>query len=250
MRVLVISDLHISGPADPLYTSLLTLLRDKAQSGDILILAGDIFDLFIGAKPIFLHRYSEFLRELASAGARGVALHYIEGNHDFLIRRAFSKIPGMKIHPRKVTFEAGGRRFYIAHGDTINKRDYGYHVLRGFFRSPLMKALVAVLPGKWLDGIGKMSSDTSRGRKPVMLSESAHGSRLVELRKLYRSYAAERVAEGYDFVVMGHCHDLDEMHFTVDGRNGQYVNVGYPRVHGSFLSWSPDEPQIYREKLP
>src|SRR4051812_11842373 len=98
MRVLVVSDLHISGPEDPLYASLLSLLKDKAQRGDTLVLAGDIFDLFIGAKPIFISRYWEFLQELTSAGRRGVELHYIEGNHDFLIRRAFSKIPGMKIH--------------------------------------------------------------------------------------------------------------------------------------------------------
>jgi hypothetical protein len=58
------------------------------------------------------------------------------------------------------------------------------------------------------------------------------------------------VAEGYDYVVMGHCHDLDEMSFKVGERVGQYVNVGYPPVHGSYLSWSPGDEKIMRERMP
>ena len=41
-----------------------------------------------------------------------------------------------------------------------------------------------------------------------------------------------------------------EMSFVVDGRLGQYVNVGYPRVHGSMLTWSAGEEKIQREPLP
>ena len=73
---------------------------------------------------------------------------------------------------------------------------------------------------------------------------------MERLRNLYRSYAAERIARGCDFVVMGHCHDLDEKSFVIDGRPGQYVNVGFPRAHGSFLSWSPGDERIQRERLP
>jgi hypothetical protein len=73
---------------------------------------------------------------------------------------------------------------------------------------------------------------------------------MERLRKIYRSYAAERLAEGYDYVVMGHCHDLDEMSFQIGGRAGQYVNVGFPRVHGSYLSWSPGDEKIMRERMP
>jgi hypothetical protein len=49
---------------------------------------------------------------------------------------------------------------------------------------------------------------------------------------------------------MGHCHDLDEKTFKIGSRIGQYVNVGYPRVHGSLLSWKEGEEKIGREKLP
>ena len=67
MRLFVVSDLHIRGPQDPIYRSLLTLLRDRARESDTVVLAGDIFDLFVGKKNVFLERYTEaYRRELAA----------------------------------------------------------------------------------------------------------------------------------------------------------------------------------------
>jgi UDP-2,3-diacylglucosamine hydrolase len=249
MALLVISDLHILGPHDPLYASLLKLIRERASSGDTLVLAGDVFDLFVGNKNIFLERYSAFVEALEDAGRRGVQIHYIEGNHDFLIRGAFGAIPGVRVHNEDVSLDLGGRRFFISHGDTFDRADYGYRALRIFYRSALMKGIVQVVPGRWLDWYGKAHSKQSRASKPILAS-GLPIERRERLRKVYRSAAAELLAEGYDFVVAGHCHDLDEMEFTIAGRWGQYVNVGYPRAHGSYLSWSPGEPKIQREKLP
>ncbi len=249
MNLFIVSDLHISGPKDPLYSSLLSLLQHRAGSGDKVILAGDLFDLFVGNKAVFTERYADFLMAIDAAGHRGVEIHYIEGNHDFLIHRAFQRLKGITIHSLDVSFEIEGKRFYIAHGDLVDRRDYGYRFLRGFFRSPIMRALVVLVPGRFLDQVGQSSSKRSRKGKPI-LAASLPTHRMQYLRKIYRSFAAERLCQGYDFVVMGHCHDLDEMHFNVGGRRGQYINVGFPRVHGSFLTWSPGEEKIHREKLP
>jgi hypothetical protein len=112
---------------------------------------------------------------------------------------------------------------------------------------------VSAVPGSLVDWIGQRSSRYSRQTKPEvagMIPTHAKGGGLEKLRIIYRSYAAERLAQGYDYVVMGHCHDLDEMTFKIGDRMGQYINVGYPRIHGSFLSWSPGDEKIQREKLP
>jgi UDP-2,3-diacylglucosamine hydrolase len=249
VRFLVVSDLHVWGPDDPVYHSLLTLLRERVGAGDTLVLAGDVFDLFVGAKALFAERYADFLKALREAGERGARIHYIEGNHDFLIRRAFAGIAGLQTHPHHVRIEMEGKRFFVAHGDTVDRSDYGYRALRLFFRSPVMKAFVALAPGKLIDRIGKGSSARSRARNPVLPAQLP-ADRIERLRKAYRNYAAERLTEGYDYVVLGHCHDLDEMRFQIGGRPGQYVNVGYPRVHGSFLSWAPGDEVIQREAMP
>jgi UDP-2,3-diacylglucosamine hydrolase len=248
MNLFVLSDLHISGPEDPLYHSLLKLLRERTCAGDTLVFAGDLFDLFVGNKEIFKKRYSAFLEAAGEAGKRGVSIHYIEGNHDFLIHQAFNSIRGLVTYPDHVSVTLAGKRFYFTHGDQVDRQDVSYRILRAFFRSPVMRALVRCLPGKWLDRIGQTSSRQSRKRKPRFAKELPL-ERMEYLRRVYRSYAAERLAEGFDFVVMGHSHDLDEMNFNIGGRPGQYVNMGFPRVHGSFLSWSPGEEKIRRERL-
>ena len=248
MRLIAVSDLHISGADDPLYPSLLKLIR-SANHGDVLVLAGDVFDLFVGDKPLFMNRYREFFEELRGAGKRGTVLHYIEGNHDFLMSRALASIGGLTLHPEAVEFELGGRRFFVSHGDLVDRSDYGYRALRVFWRSPFFRAFVRVAPGNWIDGIGKSSSRYSRVKSPRLPSELPL-ERRERLRRIYRSFAAEKIGEGHDFVVMGHCHDLDEMSFQQGGHTGQYINVGFPRAHGSYLSWSPGDTKIQREKLP
>jgi UDP-2,3-diacylglucosamine hydrolase len=248
MRLLVVSDLHIWGPEDPLYHSLLGLVREQAKPGDTLVLAGDVFDLFVGDKKVFLERYSGFFEALTQATAQGVKIHYIEGNHDFLMKRTLARA-GVQVYPHDVSIELGGKRFFVGHGDLVDKSDYGYRALRMFFRSPLIRVFVKVAPGEWIDRIGQSSSQRSRAAKPRLPSELPL-ERIELVRKAFRNYACERMVEGYDYVVLGHCHDLDQMRFSVDGRPGQYVNVGYPRVHGSFLSWSEGDAEIQREPLP
>lgn len=249
MNLYVVSDLHIWGSDDPLYRSLLSLIRDRAIKGDTLVLAGDLFDVFVGPKKVFVDEYGEFIRELKAAGERGIRIHYIEGNHDFLLKRVFAKSEGIALHPESVALEIARKRFFIAHGDLADSKDYGYRLLRGILRSPPLKAAIRVAPGKLVEKVGKKSSQYSRERSPRLPGELPI-ERRERLRTVYRSFAAERLAEGYDFVVMGHCHDLDEKTFTIGGRSGQYINVGYPRAHGSFLSWSPSDERILREKLP
>lgn len=249
MRLYIVSDLHIAGAEDPLYASLLKLVRSRAQAGDTVVLAGDVFDLFVGNKEIFVERYRDFLAALREAGSRGVRIHYIEGNHDFLIRKAFDGIEGLTLHSDQFSLETGGKRFFFAHGDKVDRKDYGYRALRAFFRSPVMRAFVAAAPGRWIEEIGTRSSRGSRGRKPVLAGELPL-ERRERLRRIYRSFAAERMAQGFDFVVLGHCHDLDEMKFQIGARTGQYMNVGYPRVHRSLLSWAEGDTEIQREALP
>ena len=118
MSVFIASDLHIQDSDDPLYASLLHLLRVKAQPGDYVVLAGDIFDLFIGNKKFYRQRYHEFVDAATACGQKGIQVHYIEGNHDFLMKHVFRQTPGVTVHPHSVSVEVEGKKFFIAHGDT------------------------------------------------------------------------------------------------------------------------------------
>lgn len=249
MRLLVVSDLHIHSDQDPIYVGLIRLINEQCRPGDVLVLGGDVFDLFVGNKPVFMRRYQRFFDSLKQAGSRGVAIHYIEGNHDFQIRGAFREIPGFALHSRDLALELEGKRFFIAHGDLVDRGDYGYLALRAFFRSPPMKAVVFLAPGFVVEKIGSRMSRYSRCAKPVLPTDLPI-ERAAHLRKVYRSFAAEKLQSGFDFVVLGHSHDLDQMRFQVAGRSGQYINVGFPRIHQSFLIWERGESEIQRQALP
>jgi UDP-2,3-diacylglucosamine hydrolase len=246
VSIFAVSDLHIHSAEDPLYAGLLRLIRECAH-GDKLVLAGDVFDLFVGRKPVFMERYAEFFAELRAAGERGVETHYIEGNHDFQMAKVF-RGSKTRLHAESVELADGGKRFFFAHGDLVDREDLGYRCLRAAFRSLPARALAYVLPGRALDAFGRTSSRYSREQKPALPAELPL-KRRERLRLIFRNFAAEQLTRGYDYVVLGHCHDLDEMCFTVGGRVGQYINVGFPRTHGSFLSWSAGDAKIQRQKL-
>jgi UDP-2,3-diacylglucosamine hydrolase len=245
MTFFAVSDLHIRDEHDPLYAPLVALFTERARPGDHVVLAGDIFDVFVGDKPEFTERYGAFIGAARDAAARGVHVYYVEGNHDFLMTRA---LPGVRVHARAAELVIGGKRVFVGHGDLADARDWGYRALRVFFRSPLFRAFVHLAPRGWLSAIGRRSSRYSRG-DDTGLAAHLPRERLEALRCVYRSFAAERVREGFDFVVLGHCHDLDEKSFTLDGREAQYINVGYPRAHGSFLTWNEGDARIQRERF-
>lgn len=248
MQLLVLSDLHIRADSDPVYFSLIRVIRDQAQTGDIVVLAGDIFDLFVGGKTFFFKRYAEFVEAVRHALARGVRIHYIEGNHDFQLRRAFKKFENFEVHTHHMSLELAGKRFLIEHGDTVDRTDYGYLTLRAIFRSPPLRVLIRAVPGQVVDVIGKNFSKLSQKTKP-RVPTALPLFRMERVRKVFRSYAAEKLKQGYDFVIMGHCHDLDEMRFQIDGRTGHYMNVGYPRNHRSFVTWQTGEIELSRRPL-
>jgi len=248
-NIAIISDCHIYGPEDALYSSLLRLIAQMTKlSRPALVLAGDIFDVWVGDKQVYQQRYLDFLRALFSARDQGLEIFYIQGNHDFLIQM----IPGLSktitIADSEVALQLGEKKLFIAHGDLIDPRDYRYRILRFAFRSFFNRGLVRVLPGSVVDQIGQSSSrygrdaaENRRGEIPL--------SRVKETRALFRNFAAEKIREGFDVVVLGHCHDRDEMAFKVDNREGVYFNVGYPRVHGSYLIGSSKEREMKRVAL-
>ncbi len=246
---MVVSDLHIQSPFDPRYLDLLTFLRKHVGASDPsglhMVLAGDIFDLMIGSSELFRRQYSVFFELLVTLGREGVQLHYIEGNHDFHIGGLFPKEPLVHVHRESVRLELGGRKFWVGHGDLANPKDRAYLLYRKIIRSAPFTLLARKVPGSWIHQIGTRMSARSR-RRGMLLEQRIQSGSVEKMRRIYRSFAVEKLQEGYDFVVLGHCHDLDEMTFQVGDRNGQYMNVGYPPTHRSVVAWASGEAVLKR----
>lgn len=219
-------------------------LIQTGESGDVIVLAGDIFDLYVGDKKVFSDRFKEFLSESKNATNRGVAIHYIEGNHDFHLNKAFLHT-GIRVHDAEVNLKWNEKNVHIAHGDLVNRRDIGYLLLRWILRSSLMKGLIKLWPDRFLDRFGSSWSAYSRKNNGV----STDLERIEKLKNIYREYARGKFIDGYQLVVLGHCHIIDEWFVTDSEGSGLYYNMGFPPVHMSYIRWTSDSPVAERVKL-
>lgn len=243
----ILSDLHLYGREDPLYQRFVQWLGETPP-GDTVALLGDIFDVWVGRSAYFRNRYHEFFDELKRLSEGGSKVIYIEGNHDFLMRDVFSDIGRFDLVETEREVRIGDQRIYLAHGDLANPDDTGYLRLRRLFRSQGFQSAVRLAPGTLIAAIGSKMSRYSRARN-TPVDEKRSAVEIDHMRSVYRNFAIEKFREGYDHVVMGHCHDDDTFEVTVDGRPCAYLNVGFPRKHRTFLEYDVMKKAFVRKPL-
>ena len=197
-QIVVIGDSHIGladGSEQPINTWLdrLATLEPKA-----LYLNGDLFHYLI-AHPKFktqsVERVMEKFREVRD---RGIAIHYVEGNRDFFIRKSFVEDAVTDIAV-EYAVPAGTNKFLIVHGDMINDRDWQYRFWRRASKNPLAKLGLNFIPG----GVARSFVDSVERR--LAGSNFKHKSRVPV--ELMAQYAKRRYAEGFTHVVFGHFHE-------------------------------------------
>lgn len=239
MKAFFLSDLHLRDGGDEASQRFTKFLRTIPARGDLLLLGGDIFDLFVGNKKIFREKHAPVLAALRAAAENGVEIHYLEGNHDFHVQRAFGRLPNFKVHADDFGVEWGGRKILISHGDMIDPDDSGYRLLRAVTRHFLFRAFVTLLPGRGIDAIGNASSKKSRQYN----HEDAGGQAGRErLRALYANFAREKIGAGYAHVLVGHSHLSDQIELEIGEKRGEYVNLGFSNQELRYAELGPGAP--------
>jgi UDP-2,3-diacylglucosamine hydrolase len=246
MRVWIFSDLHLTDPESPFFLSFLKALAEPVLPDDHVVLAGDIFDLLVGNSDFFRKKYAAFFQAIATLADRQVQLYYIEGNHDFHVRELFG--------PLKIDFEAEQvvlpvalangqvKKIYIAHGDLVDQSDQRYLALRKVFRSTVVQKLAASVPGELIQKIGEFASRPLL-QKQAELPENWPVEQRAKLRKIFRSFADYKHRQGFDYIILGHCHDLDEV-------QPFYWNMGYPSAHRQYLYYEAATDSMARRDFP
>ena len=236
-RVYIFSDLHLTRLDSELGRAFLLALDMLSGPGDAVIFAGDVFEVMVGHSDYFKKTYAPFFKKVEGLIARGVRVDYIEGNHDFHLQ---GLLPSeVRIHDESVDLDVLGLenrslRLRVEHGDLVDREDRAYLRMRSIFRSGSVRRLSQVLPG---GAIEKLAAVIARGsdQKVSDLPENWCESDRNQLRKKYRAHAEQLRRQGIDFLVMGHCHDLDEW-------GGFYWNMGFPPVHRQFLVYETPAP--------
>lgn len=144
MSLYVISDLHLCREK-PEITAALHRFCSRLQEGDRLLIAGDLFDFWVG-----WHRTDPLQRELAALTgqlrARGISCAFMCGNRDFLMSKRDAAKLGLKLLPESLTKECGGKKVLIIHGDELCSNDINFQKLKATSKNPLARVLFRLLP--------------------------------------------------------------------------------------------------------
>ncbi len=184
-----------------------------AKDATQLFIVGDLFDYWFEYERVIQKGYFRTFTALQNLTDAGIKVHYIIGNHDFMHRDFFDKELGVKVYenPIKITLE--GKKFFIAHGDGLVKKDFGYKILKKILRNKTAQKFYSLIHpdlGIWL------ASSTSRKSRNYT-SEKNYG----ETDGMFLT-AEKLLAKGFDFVVFGHSHKKKEIEIN----DGKYINLG------------------------
>lgn len=253
MKTVFLSDAHLKGPGYAGHEKLVHFfdrLRGRGGTGsgeiaagiltlDHLVIAGDFFDFWFGRGDAIYPGFRPVVDRIVALKLEGVRISLCEGNHDFFLAEYFSRRLGIDVYPDWAEFNLDGLRILVSHGDTVDRGNRKYLALRGFLRGSFARRLQRVLPIELLWRLARLSSEMSK----EMSRESQ--DRLAEV--MYR-YSLEKFHEGYDAVILGHCHKPLLREILSGDRKKTFVTLGDWISHNSYLLF--DEGRFTLQRFP
>lgn len=214
---LFISDIHLglqSPEKEKIKERLLVNFFQYAQENcSELFIVGDLFDYWFEYKRVYQKGFFRTLTALQDLTESGVKVHYIIGNHDFMHRDFFQKEIGVQLYQDGFERILNGKRFYIAHGDGLVKKDYGYLLLKKVLRNKGIQKLYSIIHPDL--GVSLASHTSKQSREYT--SRKDYG----EVDGLYET-AKHLIDDGYDYILFGHLHKRIFQKY----KQGAYINLG------------------------
>ena len=218
LEVAVISDIHL-GTYGCHARELLRYL--KSIDPKVLILNGDIIDIWQFSKNYWPEGHTKVLRKLMKFMVEGVEVYYLTGNHDEMLRKFSGLSLGTFRLEDKLVLELNGQKTWFFHGDIFD---------------------VTMQHSKWLARLGAMGYDslillnsvvnwclTRLGREKLSFSRKIKSKikDAVKFINRFEETAADLAIEkGYQYVVCGHIHQAEKR--IIQNKKGAvtYLNSG------------------------
>ncbi|WP_417800399.1 UDP-2,3-diacylglucosamine diphosphatase [Tenacibaculum sp.] len=218
LDIAVISDVHL-GTFGCRATELHNYL--KTINPKILILNGDIIDIWQFNKRYFPKPHMKIIKQLMNFITSGTKVYYITGNHDEMLRRFKGFRLGSFEIVNKVVLDIDGKKGWFFHGDVFD---------------------VTMQHSKWLAKLGGMGYDFLILINTIVnwVSHKLGYGRLSFSKKIKNSVksavkfinnfemTATEIAinEGYDYVICGHIHQPEIRTVNTDNGTTVYLNSG------------------------
>lgn len=216
--IVVISDVHL-GTYGCHAKELIKYL--KSIKPKKVVLNGDIIDIWQFNKRYWPKSHMKVIKLLMEWVTKGVAVHYITGNHDEMLR----KFTGLKLGSfnisNKLVLPVHGKKAWIFHGDIFD---------------------VTMQHSKWLAKLGAIGYDTlilinkavnfcykKIGRGPVSMSKKIKNgvkSAIKFINNFERTAADIAIENGYDYVICGHIHQPEIRKIETPAGSVAYLNSG------------------------
>lgn len=228
MRFYVISDLHLKFSENSedrkRRERVLNFLDSLIGKADILVLNGDIFDLWFAWNRVIIKSYFPILKKFADIRESGCKIYFTAGNHDFWFRDFLSQYLGFSIHQNNLNLVIDGKKILIAHGDQYTSNDLRYKIFRSIIRNKIVMWIFQIIHPDLALNIGKTMSRSSRNRamSPQLKEAKAKG---------LESYAIKQLNKDSDVVIMGHSHSPVLKEFDT----GLYINSGDWIKHNTYI---------------
>lgn len=216
--LLILSDIHL-GTYGCRAKELITYL--KSIKPKMVVLNGDIIDIWNFSKRYFPKSHFGVLRQLLKFAADGIPLYYITGNHDEMLRR-FSGFSSGNFHlADKLVLDLDGKKAWIFHGDVFDasmKHSKWLAKLGGFGYDLLI--FLNVIINFCLHKIGLPRMSFSKKVKENV-------KKAVSFIQDFEQVAADiAIDQGYDYVICGHIHNPQKRHIENNKGKVLYLNSG------------------------
>ena len=238
LPAVVLSDLHL-GTFGCHARELLAYL--KSIQPDVLILNGDIIDIWNFKKSYFPKSHFKVVKRLITMAQKGTEIYYITGNHDEMLRR-FADADLGHIHLRnKMVLNFGGVKTWIFHGDIF---DASIQNARWLAKLGGWSYDLLIWVNRWLNVLLERM-----GREKYSLSKTIKDSvkKAVKYIGDFEVAAAEMaVRKGYGRVICGHIHQPQMRTIHVGEREIEYLNSGDWIENLTALEWDGTAWSIYQ----
>lgn len=218
IEVLVISDIHL-GTYGCQSKALLNYL--KSVDPKIIILNGDIIDIWQFNKRYFPKSHMKIIKYFLNLIQDGKTIYYLTGNHDEMLRKFNGfELKNFKILNKKV-INLNGHQAWFFHGDVFD---------------------LTMQYSKWLTRLGAIGYDalilinsalnfilSKLGRPRYSLSKKVKNSvkgAVKFINKFEETVVGIAFERKYKFVVCGHIHQPAIKKHSIKNKNIIYLNSG------------------------
>jgi UDP-2,3-diacylglucosamine pyrophosphatase LpxH len=249
--VVVMSDLHL-GTYGCHATEIVNYL--KSIKPQILLLNGDIIDIWQFNKRYFPVSHMQVIKEIMNLLSKSTRVIYITGNHDEVLRRYSDMTMGNFQLTDKVVMEINGKMTWIFHGDVFDATTKGSAKLlaklggHGYDLLILINSFI-----NWcLKAMGKEKMSFSRKVKNGV-------KKAVSWIGDFEQTAAELAIEKkYDYVICGHIHQPQKREISTKDGSVTYLNSGdwienltaLEYNHNEWTIFQYDEKQFAKQAAP